>query len=159
MAAPGEICGSPLRTKSKKECCQTLTRPVIPSIFPTLARLTDRLRFEVKASYIKTKSDNIAGTGYSIQNPMMQTIWTGRQVDWNKLKNYENPDGTQFSWNHNFHDNPYWMLYKNVNTLDNDRIIGNASLSYRFTDWLDLRVRTGTDFISGLREQILLIIQ
>ncbi|HRQ49651.1 MAG TPA: SusC/RagA family TonB-linked outer membrane protein [Agriterribacter sp.] len=122
--------------------------------FSGLANLTKRLSFETKASYINTNG-NLSGSGYTFNNPAMQTIWTARQVDWAYEKEHiENPDGTPVSWIDRWHDNPYWIQYKNLNPQTENRLIGSASIKYQFNDWLSLMARTGIDYSN---EQIELI--
>jgi hypothetical protein len=58
----------------------------------------------------------------------------------------------QYSWNYNYHDNPYLTVYENTNGQYYDRIIGNASLKYDFTKWLNLQVRAATDWSNERRE-------
>ena len=45
----------------------------------------------------------------------------------------ENADGTPISWINRWHNNPYWLRYKNTNPQDKNRLIGGASLKYQFT--------------------------
>ncbi|MDO6518714.1 SusC/RagA family TonB-linked outer membrane protein [Zobellia uliginosa] len=116
--------------------------------------LTDKLSFEAKASYISSHG-NLNGSGYTFNNIGMQTIWTARQVDWEYMKNnIENPDGTQISWIDRWHNNPYWIQYKNLNPQTKNRLIGSASLKYQFNDWLSLTTRAGIDYSN---EQVELI--
>jgi TonB-linked SusC/RagA family outer membrane protein len=44
-----------------------------------------------------------------------------------------------------FSDNPYWVVYENYQNDTRNRVIGNASLSYKATDWLDLLGRVSID--------------
>ncbi|RAV99909.1 SusC/RagA family TonB-linked outer membrane protein [Pseudochryseolinea flava] len=111
--------------------------------------LTERFSLNASGTFVKTNSDNLPGYGYSAQNVMQQFNWFGRQVDIAALKNYKNADGSKFSWNYNYHNNPYFILYENLNTLDRSRIYGNARLNYRITDWLSAFVRTGTDYYTN----------
>lgn len=116
--------------------------------------LTDKLSFEAKASYINSNG-NLNGAGYTFNNIGMQTIWTARQVDWDYMKNnIENPDGTQISWINRWHNNPYWIQYKNLNPQTKNRLIGSSSLKYQFNDWLSLSTRAGIDYSN---EQVELI--
>jgi hypothetical protein len=57
----------------------------------------------------------------------------------------------QFSWNYNYHDNPYLTVYENTNGQELDRIIGNVILKYELTDWLNLQLRSATDYASEIR--------
>lgn len=114
--------------------------------FSGSTKLTDKLSFDSKASYINTNS-NLNGSGYTFNNIGMQTIWTGRQVDWAYEKNHiENPNGTENAWISIFHDNPYWLQYKNSNPQAENRLIGTASIKYQFNDWLSLVARSGIDY-------------
>ncbi|QHT69301.1 SusC/RagA family TonB-linked outer membrane protein [Rhodocytophaga rosea] len=113
-------------------------------------KLTDKFRMEGTANYVNSKSNNIPGYGYSGQNVMQQLVWFGRQVDIGRLKNYVNEDGEPFSWNYNYHMNPYFILNENKNTFERDRLYGNVKLSYQLTDWLTASVRTGTDYYNNL---------
>jgi outer membrane receptor protein involved in Fe transport len=58
----------------------------------------------------------------------------------------------QYSWNYNYHDNPYLTVMQNTNSQSYDRVIGNVSINYEFNDWLRLQLRTATDFSNELRE-------
>lgn len=114
--------------------------------FSGSTKLTEKLSFDVKGSYINLKS-NLSGSGYTFYSPGMQTIWTARQVDWAWEKEHvENADGTPISWISRWHNNPYWLRYKNPNPQDKNRMIGAASLKYQFTDWLSLTARAGIDY-------------
>jgi len=122
--------------------------------FSANANLTEKLSFEAKGSYINTHG-NLGGSGYTFNSVGLQTIWTGRQVDWEYEKNHiENPDGTPITWNAQFHDNPYWIQNKNLNPETENRLIGSTSLKYRFNDWLSLKTRAGIDYSN---EQVELI--
>jgi TonB-linked SusC/RagA family outer membrane protein len=110
----------------------------------------DKLTFSASGNYVGAKSDNQPGYGYAANNVMQQTLWAGRQVDWTALRDKQyNEDGSKFNWNHNYHNNPYTTLLENLNSLDRDRFIGNATLNYQFTPWLSAYVRTGGDIYSN----------
>ncbi len=122
--------------------------------FSGTAHLTKKLSFDAKVSYINTKG-NLSGSGYTFNNPAMQTVWAARQVDWNYEKNHiENSDGTPISWISRWHDNPYWLQYKNLNPQTENRLIGSASIKYNITNWLSFMARAGIDYSN---EQIELI--
>jgi TonB-linked SusC/RagA family outer membrane protein len=110
----------------------------------------DKLTFAASGSYVNAKSDNQPGYGYNANNVMQQFTWTGRQVDYSVLKaKQRNADGSIFNWNRNYHNNPYMTLYENLNTLNRDRFIGNATVTYQFTPWLSAYARTGGDIYSN----------
>ena len=118
--------------------------------------LTDRLSAEGSVNYMKINGANRPGTGYSGRNVMQQFVWFGRQVDINELRNYECAAGDTrpgcalgndyYNWNYSYHDNPFVIAYENQNTDQTDRVIGHASVSYDFTDWLSATLRSGTDW-------------
>ena len=113
--------------------------------------LSDKITFGGSASYISNKSNNIAENGYNGGNPM-QSIgeWFGRQVDMTVLKEKWNEldpkTGLPFNWNHSYHNNPYWNMYKNTNSRNRDRMIGNVNMTWKLTNWLAFKAMAGTDF-------------
>ncbi|SFT91985.1 TonB-linked outer membrane protein, SusC/RagA family [Algoriphagus locisalis] len=57
------------------------------------------------------------------------------------------PDGNELRYQSNtFQTNPYWAAYQWQRQDQTDRVFGNMSLRYDFTDWLFLQGRFGTDF-------------
>lgn len=44
--------------------------------------------------------------------------------------------------------NPYWVLKEVKQDIHRDRIFGNISFKYEFTNWLNLQVRAGQDYYS-----------
>jgi len=118
--------------------------------FGASANATDKLNISGSINYVMANSDNLPGYGYDGQNVFQQFNWAARQVNYPDLKNYRNPDGTLYNWNHNYHNNPYFTLNENLNTLNRDRIFGNGKILYKFTDYLSAFVRTGADNYNNL---------
>ncbi|MDP3435545.1 MAG: SusC/RagA family TonB-linked outer membrane protein, partial [Bacteroidota bacterium] len=114
------------------------------------SQLTDKLNFSSSGSYVSTDSPNLPGYGYDPDNIMQQFKWFGRQVDLSALKNYRNADGSWYNWNTNYHNNPYAILYENLNTNNRERFFGNVTAKYQFTDWLSAFVRSGVDYYSNI---------
>jgi TonB-linked SusC/RagA family outer membrane protein len=111
------------------------------------ADITSKLSTNGNISYINNQGFNRPGTGYDEANPMMGFVWFGRQVDIAQLKSHvADPDGNQISWNYSYHNNPWWTQSKNSNHDQRDRVMGVASATYKFNEWLNATVRTGTDF-------------
>ena len=50
-------------------------------------------------------------------------------------------------------DNPYWTRYENYQNDGRNRFIGNVSLDYKFTDWLNFTARAATDTYSEIQEE------
>lgn len=114
------------------------------------ANATDKLSISGTATYVMTESDNQPGGGYDAQNVFQQFMWAARQVNYPDLKNYTNPDGSKYNWNYNFHNNPYFTLYENTNTMNRERLYGNAKVNYKILDNLSAFIRTGIDQYSNL---------
>ncbi|HEX6925698.1 MAG TPA: SusC/RagA family TonB-linked outer membrane protein, partial [Longimicrobiaceae bacterium] len=122
---------------------------------------TDRLNVSSSIQYIEQDGNNRPGVGYDENNPMQQFIWFGRQVDIRDLRrNYDKlrgPDeaqaGRPYSWNYSFHPNPYYLQLVNRNFDSRDRLIGQISVNYEFTDWLSGLVRTSTDWYQDERKK------
>lgn len=110
---------------------------------------TKKLKLTSNLNYTNISAENLPGYGYQGQNVMQQFVWFGRQVDIEKLKNYTNPDGSKYSWNYNYHNNPYFTLNENLNGMQRDRLIGNAKVEYAFTDYLKAHVRAGGDYYTS----------
>ena len=124
----------------------------------TTANISPKLQAVVNINYALTTNDNLPGQGYDANN-VMQSIggWFGRQVDMTDLKeNWETwmPNGMPYNWNSNYHNNPYWTVYKNTTSRKRERVYGNISLSYQLTDWLSLMGRYGIDYYNEFRKSV-----
>ncbi len=117
----------------------------------------EKFTASISANYWNTDSDNIPITGYNNENPLQQFIWSARNVNFRDLDDWRNfplapsntaAAGTPLSWNHNFQNNPYWVLDTNINTFAKDRIVGTIDLVYEFNDWITLAGKIGSDFYS-----------
>ena len=120
-------------------------------------KLGERLTASVSLNYFNQDSDNIPISGYNNENPFQQFIWSARQVNFTDLRNWRDfplaPEntaaaGTPLNWNHNFQNNPYWVLETNRNTFSKDRLIGNVDLTSQLTDDLTLSTKLGVDSFS-----------
>jgi TonB-linked SusC/RagA family outer membrane protein len=108
--------------------------------------LTKKLSVRATGNYIKDGSDNRNNFG-------LYFIWFGRQVDMDKLTSYKKPGSIyQNNWNDNYWTNPYYLLNESTKANEKDRLYGNFSATYKFTDWLTLTGRTGTDFYEDRRK-------
>ncbi|PQJ83019.1 SusC/RagA family TonB-linked outer membrane protein [Polaribacter glomeratus] len=120
-------------------------------------QLGDYVKAGVSLNYFNQDSDNIPTGGYNNENPFQQFIWSARQVNFTELRDWRNfplapvgtaAEGTPLNWNHNFQNNPYWILETNRNTFEKDRIIGNVDLVSQLTDHLTLTTVVGIDQFS-----------
>ncbi|HJT74028.1 MAG TPA: TonB-dependent receptor, partial [Chitinophaga sp.] len=119
----------------------------------TTYRIAPKLTLSTYANYVKAEADNLPGVdGRRGNSVTLQFIWFGRQVDTRLLRNYKNPDGTDFNWNHSYYSNPYWIQNENTVGQQRNRFFGNARLSYEITDWLSANLRVGTDTYNDRRK-------
>ena len=101
--------------------------------------------------YVRNNGQNRPGTGYN-NSILEQFFWFGRQVDIDALRNWQQGSavngglaGREFSWNYNYHNNPFYIQEANDITDTRDRFIVQGSATYKFTDWLSTSLRTGSD--------------
>lgn len=118
-------------------------------------KLTSKLTSSINFNYMKQTSTNRPDNGYGRNTVMYFFTWMTRQVDINSLRNYWQPglEGTrQFQYNYGEnHNNPYFLMYENTKGQDKDRLFGNISFDYAFTDRLKLKLRTANDFFYDFR--------
>ena len=118
--------------------------------------LTSKLSARAFVSYIKGASDNRPSISYGTESIMyLFNSWLPASVkvaDMKRLWQTGLENQKQYGWNYNYHDNPYLTVMENTNGQYYDRIIGNILLKYDFTNWLNLQVRTATDWSNERRE-------
>lgn len=119
--------------------------------------LSDRLTTSINAQFINTYAKNRPGTGYdsaeSLSFMASAGMWMHTNVDYDRLKNYKNGDGSMKTWNRVSYDdgapaywnNPYWTVYENAPEDTRNRIIGSWSLNYKLNDWLSAMGRASLD--------------
>lgn len=123
--------------------------------------INDRLTVSGYGNFTKTSTvgrnstgynDNIAGnfrqwwqTNVDIKSLQQAYQLTGRNISWNP-NSYTNP--TPIFW-----DNPYFQRYENYQNDSRSRFIGNASLNYKITNWLDAFGRVSVDTYDELQEE------
>jgi TonB-linked SusC/RagA family outer membrane protein len=115
-----------------------------------------RLRVSSSLQYINTGSDNRPGNGYGSENTNYAIVaWGPRSLNIENMKDYWQPgleDLQHYSFNYTFFDNPYFTLLENRNSFNRDRLFGNVSAAYDFTDYLSLTLRSGMDYSNELRK-------
>jgi TonB-linked SusC/RagA family outer membrane protein len=115
-------------------------------------------KFSARAfvSYIKSESGNRPSISYGTESIMyLFNCWLPRSVkvsDMQRLWQNGLTGLKQYSWNYNYHDNPYLTVFENTNGQDVNRVIGNIVLKYDFTNWLSLQLRTATDYGNEKRQ-------
>ena len=108
--------------------------------------LTPKLTVRAIGNFVRDGSENR-------QNWALYSTWFGRQVDVAKLKDYRLPNSPdQYNWNYNYWNNPYYVLNESTRANEKHRLYGNILVDYKFTPWLSLLARSGTDFSQDRRK-------
>lgn len=117
------------------------------------ADITNKFKVTTNVNYSETRGRR-PGQGYDELNVMQQMYtWYGRQVDVRDLKSLYERTGDNSNWNNNYHSNPYYILGQATNDDQRDRFIGNLTLNYALTDWLNLTARTTQDIYQQLNQR------
>ncbi|UBM59058.1 SusC/RagA family TonB-linked outer membrane protein [Marinilongibacter aquaticus] len=122
--------------------------------------LAKNLSLETNVNYARNsgqrpKQGSEYGAGYMVQ-------WFERNLDMNRLRNYQYADGTYLHWNLSrpsstgeianleplYWDNPFFDAYENLNTDNRDRVYGNMGLKYTITPDLSVSGNVRTDFFT-----------
>lgn len=122
-----------------------------------------KIRLDVKLNYYRKDSENLPMSGYNAASPLYTLIWNPNVVDvrsyWNEYSNgriaqmYKAGTPTQLI-NSTYADNVYMQVYEQLNTVDRDRVYGNASVTFDlWKDVLKLRIKSGIDLNSEFRTQ------
>ena len=117
--------------------------------------LSDRLKVNTFVNYINTRSGNRPNLGYGYENVLYGFNWTGRQANIESLRDYWQAGQTgrqHFDINYLWLTNPYLTLFENTNSFNKNRVLGNVSATYDFSDHLSLKVRAGLDTYNENRE-------
>jgi TonB-linked SusC/RagA family outer membrane protein len=118
------------------------------------AKLNAKLKAFTSINYIRTNFTGRVETGYGDNNPMVRiNQWGHNHLDYEELKDYLNPDGTQRTWNRTSWDNPapyysnnqYWSRYEDYQNDSRDHYFGNIGASYQLFDWLTLQGKFNLD--------------
>ena len=129
----------------------------------TSYNFTPKLSVTLSSEYIKSGSVN---RGYQ---DGQQFIWSHRHVSWNQHRDYEAlsathiqralpgrlPDSDPANWQHTFFTNPYFIQARLPLGNEKDRLVGNIALNYKIAPFLSLMLRSGTDFWSDTRINII----
>jgi TonB-linked SusC/RagA family outer membrane protein len=104
--------------------------------------ITSRLSIDAKATYVNETVDN-PPNDYAVTSAFR----TPTSIPENQMKYFEyiDPDGnlTQNYWKpgSSILGNPYFYMYRDLSTTQNNQLSGLFSAKYNFTNWLDLSVR------------------
>lgn len=107
-----------------------------------------RLTVNLKGSYMKQEVKNRVGLGVYGLMHMFNTM--PGNIRLSDLKDWEAVDGMQMNWAGTRSDiyNPYALTTDKKHSVDErDRVIGVATVNFKFTDWLGITGKAGQDYI------------
>ena len=104
-----------------------------------------RWTFDAKVQYIKSNAKNRPISGANSSNSFIQMYTLPISLDVTEFRKAVDEKGNMFWFNDLSAMNPYWIAKYKTNQDTRNRFLMSASLKYRFTDWLDLELRGGTD--------------
>jgi len=132
--------------------------------------LNNKLTVDVNTNYVTQTIDNSPMAGFYF-NPLTGLYLFPRGVNISPYKTgyeklnaktllqqqqwigvTENADGT-LKFNDDVQQNPWWIVNRNLNTLNRNRILLNASVKYEFTPWLNVQARGSIDRINDIYDQ------
>ncbi len=119
---------------------------------------TSNFSATISAEYIKSGGNRSYSSG-------QEFIWSHRQNDWAKLRNWRDYTGVHIqravagkpadtdppNWQHTFFTNPFFSSEMLPNNNEKDRLVGNIALNYKILPSLSLMVRSGTDVWTDTR--------
>ncbi len=116
------------------------------------SEVTDWLSIDAKFNYIRTDGSQRPAMGSGSDNVNRTFVTMGRYVPMDWLKEYYETTGDYGRWP-GVNYNPYYVVNELKNFDYRDRILGYASATVKFTDWLSLIGRVGADVHSEYREK------
>jgi TonB-linked SusC/RagA family outer membrane protein len=124
--------------------------------------LLKNLKVSATANYVNTQGKGRNSTGYSDNVMTSFRQWYQVNVDVKDLEDlYKASGGQNRSWNPTYYndltpiywDSPYWVRYKNYETDQRNRLIGNVQADWKATDWLSFMGRASVDSYTELQEE------
>lgn len=129
--------------------------------FSFSTRISKAVTVSGKANYYRKNSDNLPSAGYSTASPLYALIWNPSSVsvddmyaEWSEGRIAAmNAAGTTGSGNliNPSSDNPYFMVYEQLNTQDRDRVYGNVSVNVNIWREKLTAIYSNSDFQGGYR--------
>ncbi|WP_103070505.1 SusC/RagA family TonB-linked outer membrane protein [Aquimarina sediminis] len=112
-------------------------------------RHNDKLETRFGVTYVKSKSEGTGATGANDPNIIGLSSFSST-LDQNLFKPWKDENGNQI--NHrvddagNLSNNPLWLRHENQNDRNDDRVIANASVTYKPFEGFALTGKIGVDF-------------
>ncbi|RFS25148.1 SusC/RagA family TonB-linked outer membrane protein [Chitinophaga silvatica] len=122
--------------------------------------LNDKLTASADVNYMTQKIDNTPLSGFYF-NPLTGLYLFPRGKDLSVYKDqYELPLASRnnlmwqnWAFDEDVQQNPWWIINRNPNFLNRNRILLNASLKYDINSWLNVQARGNIDRIADDYEQ------
>ena len=111
--------------------------------------LSPRLSVSLNVNYSNEYNRNPPqiGTESGAIATTMGTLANSIDINW--MKNYLDENGNEMPLaRFTGRNNPYWIAYKHFENVKRDRLFGNATVRYQFTDWLYAMGRIGQDYFT-----------
>ncbi|MBJ2173848.1 SusC/RagA family TonB-linked outer membrane protein [Aureibaculum sp. A20] len=113
----------------------------------------NKLSISTNFNYINTKGTARPKLGGSSDNlTYNMVIWSQRQLDIDRLRDYKRADGTQRTWRTGDlsstsirANNPFWLAYEDYQDDEKNRFIGNINVKYDITNELSATLKYGFD--------------
>lgn len=114
-------------------------------------KASEKFKLEAHMGLSRRESPQVWGSGYGNQGYIYQlTMWTGPEYDIRQYRDYwKVPNKTQNWMYTNWYDNPYLIAYEKLNGIQQHTINGSLTANYKFSNDLNLLVRTGYDVYSN----------
>ncbi len=114
-------------------------------------RVSPKLSVEAKVNYVRQHTINPpeTGGGGTSATVALNRMPLFLDLDW--MKDYKRADGSSINYKSGTPRNPYWIMNEMLADGRRDRVIGYVLARYKFTDWLTLQARSGTDFYNDTR--------
>ena len=124
-------------------------------------KLNDKFSSSFFANYINTRTVGRNSTGYSGNIISGFRQWFSSNIDLQEQKDIYFATRKNYTWNPNsptnitpaYWNNPYFERYENYQNDTRNRFLGNASLSYKATKWLDVVGRVSVDTYADIQEE------
>ena len=130
--------------------------------FAATYNISSKLTASAMLNYDNVSGKGRFGTGYNDKNMMTNfRQWWQTNVDVKEQKDAYFRTGKNVTWNWAdptdltaiYWDNVYFSRYENYESDSRNRYFGNASLSYKVTNWLNIMGRVSVDNYDELQEE------
>ena len=120
--------------------------------------LHDRLQLDSRVSYMRQNIDNPLPQGENFANPLRNTYRMPRNIQTQHYQEFEYTDADGNLRQHYFNpgsnggNNPYWVINRNLDFAERQRILAMASLNFEILPTVNLMVRASYDGINTENE-------